>query len=262
MSQIAIHCQNLHKSFQSEGEEVHALRGVNLDIYEGEMVLLVGPSGCGKTTLISIIAGILGYDQGVCEVFGRDYVQMNDRDKLKFRGENVGFIFQSFNLLTSLTIQENVAVPLMINGTERYKAMRQAADMLDEVGMADRRKNKPNQLSGGQQQRVAIARALIHSPKLVVCDEPTSALDHTTGMRIMDLMQSLNERLRTTFAVVTHDNRIFQYAHRIAFMDDGVIDRISVSQANDESFHESATTQPIINDNKEIPQPFGDRETT
>ena len=230
MSQVAVHCQNLHKSFQSEGEVVHALRGVDLDIIEGEMMLLVGPSGCGKTTLISIVAGILGYDEGICQVFGQDYATMNDRDKLVFRGQNIGFIFQSFNLLTSLTIQENVAVPLIINGTDRRSAMEQAAHMLEEVELIDRRKNKPNQLSGGQQQRVAIARALIHSPKLVVCDEPTSALDHTTGMRIMDLMASLNQRLKTTFAVVTHDNRIFDYAHRIAFMDDGMVEKIEAQQ--------------------------------
>ena len=226
MSNIAVQCRPIHKTFHSEGEEVHALRGVDLDIMAGEMMLLVGPSGCGKTTLISIIAGILGYEEGICSVFRNDFATMTDRDKLAFRGENIGFIFQSFNLLTSLTIQENVAVPLMINGTERRQAMQQAADMLDGVGLGGRLKNKPNNLSGGQQQRVAIARALIHSPKLVVCDEPTSALDHTTGMRIMDLMMELNQRLGTTFAVVTHDSRIFNYAHRIAFMDDGVIERI------------------------------------
>lgn len=236
MSEIAVHCENIHKSFQSEGEVVHALRGVALDIYAGEVMLLVGPSGCGKTTLLSIIAGMLSYDEGICEVFGHDLVQMSARDKLVFRGQNIGFIFQSFNLLTSLTVQENVAVPLMINGTGRKQAMEQAAYMLEEVGLVDRRKNKPNNLSGGQQQRVAIARALIHSPKLVVCDEPTSALDHTTGMRIMDLMRSLNERLKTTFAVVTHDNRIFEYAHRIAFMDDGGIERVS-SAADAEVSH-------------------------
>lgn len=169
---------------------------------------------------------MLAYDEGVCEAFGHDLATISHADKLAFRGAHIGFIFQSFNLLTALTIQENVAVPLIINGMERVKAMKQAADMLGEVGLGDRLLSKPNSLSGGQQQRVAIARALIHSPKLVVCDEPTSALDHTTGMRIMDLMLSLNQRLGTTFAVVTHDNRIFKYAHRIAFMDDGMIERI------------------------------------
>lgn len=226
MSKIAVKCRNLNKSFDSMGETVHALRGVDIDIIAGEVMLLVGPSGCGKTTLISIIAGILGYDEGTCEVFGNELSQMKERAKLTFRGEHIGFIFQSFNLLTSLTIQENVAIPLIINGTPRPRAMKLAADMLDEVGLADRRKNKPNQLSGGQQQRVAIARALVHEPDLVVCDEPTSALDHTTGIRIMELMMSLNKRHGTTFAVVTHDNRIFDYAHRIAFMDDGRIEKI------------------------------------
>lgn len=240
MNNIAVKCRSIHKSFQSEGEVVHALRGVDLDIMEGEMMLLVGPSGCGKTTLISIIAGMLSYDEGECAVFGNDFNQMSERDKLVFRGKNIGFIFQSFNLLNSLTIQENVAVPLIINDTDRRKAMRIAATMLEEVGLGDRLRNKPNSLSGGQQQRVAIARALVHSPKLVVCDEPTSALDHTTGMRIMDLMVSLNQRLGTTFAVVTHDNRIFEYAHRIAFVDDGMISRIENNSQKTSEMRESS----------------------
>jgi putative ABC transport system ATP-binding protein len=222
-SEIAVKCRGIQKKFHSEGSDVVALAGVDLNVMAGEMMLLAGPSGCGKTTLISVIAGILSFDSGSCEVFGQDFSTMNARKKLDFRAKNIGFIFQAFNLLPSLTIAENVAIPLIINGVNRSTALEKAMEMLAEVGLADRAKNKPNSLSGGQQQRVAIARALVHSPRLVVCDEPTSALDHSTGMRIMNMMQSLNKSLGITFIVVTHDARIFEYADRIAFMDDGNI---------------------------------------
>lgn len=223
---LAVRAQALKKSFPAAGSMVHALRGVDIDVEEGEMILLVGPSGCGKTTLISIIAGILAYEEGSCEVLGQRYDQLSEREKLDFRAKNIGFIFQAYNLLPSLTIVENVAVPLIINGVERHEAIERAAEILHEVGLGDRIHNRPTVLSGGQQQRVAIARALVHNPRLVVCDEPTSALDHHTGMKIMELMQHLNQKHGITFVVVTHDMRIFKYAHRIALMDDGIIERI------------------------------------
>lgn len=240
-TQIAVKCAGVKKVFASEGAQVVALDGVDLDVFTGEMLLLAGPSGCGKTTLISVIAGILGFDAGSCEVFGQDFATMSAREKLDFRAKNIGFIFQAFNLLPSLTIAENVAIPLIINGENRTHAIKKAKEMLDEVGLGDRIRNKPNQLSGGQQQRVAIARALVHSPKLVVCDEPTSALDHSTGIRIMDMMQSLNMRLGITFIVVTHDARIFEYADRIAFMDDGKIEKIDIHGAKEQ-------TTPLTNE--------------
>lgn len=222
----AVTIQQLVKTFKAQDSVVHALAGVDLTVEEGEIMMLVGPSGCGKTTLISIIAGILGYDSGTCNVLGVDFHAMKGRARLDFRAKNIGFIFQAFNLLPSLTIAENVAVPLIINGVERHAAVKKAGELLELVGLGKRLKDKPNSLSGGQQQRVAIARALVHSPRLVVCDEPTSALDHETGGKIMQLLSDLNQQLKTTFVVVTHDNRIFEYAHRIAFMDDGKITRI------------------------------------
>ncbi|NBX02731.1 MAG: ABC transporter ATP-binding protein [Alphaproteobacteria bacterium] len=225
----AVACKGLTKTFGEKGNEVIALRSLDLEIDAGEFFMLVGPSGCGKTTLISIIAGILSRDSGQCHVLGHDYTQMSSRELLDFRAKNIGFIFQSFNLLPSLTIAENVAVPLIIGGMERHKAVEKAKEMLGEVGLGDRWKAKPNLLSGGQQQRVAIARGLVHSPKLLVCDEPTSALDHETGVKIMDLMKRLNKERGTTLVVVTHDNRIFHYAGRIAHMDDGHITSITTS---------------------------------
>lgn len=222
---LAVRCKNIEKKFGSGEAAVYALQHLDLDVAEGEFLLLVGPSGCGKTTLISVIAGILMQDSGECEVLGQNLKSLRSRDLLDFRAKNIGFIFQSFNLLPSITIAENVAVPLMINGMEWSKAEKIANDLLEEVGLGGRGKSLPGLLSGGQQQRVAIARAIVHSPPILVCDEPTSALDHETGQKIMELLKRLNESRKTTLLVVTHDNRIFPYASRIAHMDDGKIER-------------------------------------
>jgi putative ABC transport system ATP-binding protein len=222
----AIICQNVVKNFTTGEEIIPVIRGVNVEVKKGEFFMLVGPSGCGKTTLISIIAGILHYDSGKCEIFGKNYAQMNNTQILDFRAKNIGFIFQSFHLIPTLTVAENVSIPLIINKMERQAALEKAKKMLAEVGLADKVDCFPEQLSGGQQQRVAIARALVHEPKLLVCDEPTSALDHDTGIKIMDVMKYMQNKLGTTLIVVSHDNRIFQYADRIAHMDDGVINKI------------------------------------
>lgn len=240
---VAVSCRGVTKGFGTKNNEVMALRGVDVDINAGEFFMLVGPSGCGKTTLISIMAGILSHDVGSCQVLGENYETMSSRQKLDFRARNIGFIFQSFHLLPSLTIAQNVAVPLIITGTERHKAVEAACTMLDDVGLSGRYDAMPGQLSGGQQQRVAVARALVHRPALLVCDEPTSALDHETGIKIMELMQRLNHERGTTLVIVTHDNRIFHYAHRIAHMDDGRIDRV-VDQSDRAGLQ--AITSPLM----------------
>lgn len=220
---LAISCHNIIKNFPAGDSIINVIRNANLDVEKGEFFMLVGPSGCGKTTLISIIAGILHYDSGDCKILGANYSAMNSREILDFRAQNIGFIFQSFQLIPTLTVAENVAIPLIINKVSREESLSRANDMLAEVGLADRGQSMPNQLSGGQQQRIAIARALVHQPKLLVCDEPTSALDHDTGMKIMDVMKKMQQKLGTTLIVVTHDSRIFPYADRIAHMDDGMI---------------------------------------
>ncbi len=222
----AVTCTQISKWFGEGESRVNALQNVNLEVNESEMLLLVGPSGCGKTTLISIIAGILTPNSGTYTVLGQDIQRMSNRKRLDFRAQNIGFIFQSFNLLPSLTIAENVAIPCIINGMSRLKALARAKELLAEVGLKGRENSLPSLLSGGQQQRVAIARAVVHDPKILVCDEPTSALDHTTGQNIMQLMVDINKRVGTTMVIVTHDNRIFNYASRIAHMDDGKIDNI------------------------------------
>ena len=226
MGSLAVHCQGVYKAYDTGGQQVIALRGVDLDIHTGRLMMLVGPSGCGKTTLISVIAGILNQDRGVCEVFGQDLLHLRQKDLLQFRARNIGFVFQAYNLLPTLTAVENASIPLIINGLGRAEANRRAAEMLARVGLGDRLGSLPAQLSGGQQQRVAIARALVHDPRLIVCDEPTSALDHETGHRVMELLKTIALDDRKALVIVTHDARIFEFADGIAHMDDGHITKL------------------------------------
>jgi putative ABC transport system ATP-binding protein len=218
---LAVYCHGIVKRFGAGGAQVTALRGVDLEVRPSELMMLVGPSGCGKTTLISVIAGILNQDEGVCRVFGREFAHMSGQEKTRHRGQTIGFVFQSFNLIPALTAIENAAVPLLILGLPRKEALARAGELLNRVGLGDRMKSLPNQLSGGQQQRVAIARALVHAPKLIVCDEPTSALDHETGHKVMELLREIAVVPGRSLLIVTHDARIFGFADRIAKMDDG-----------------------------------------
>ena len=224
---IAVQCTAVKKTYGKGDSAVRALRGVDLTVRTRELLMLVGPSGCGKTTLISVIAGVLDRDEGECTVLGADYAKMNSSQKAAFRAVNVGFVFQAFNLIPTLTIAENVAVPLFINGVPRGEALKRAREVLGMVGLGDRTNDEPRRLSGGQQQRVAISRAIVHKPKLLVCDEPTSALDHATGMRVMELLRSISDNTELSMIVVTHDQRIFEFSDRIAEMDDGHIIRLT-----------------------------------
>jgi putative ABC transport system ATP-binding protein len=216
-------CQNLQKSYGKGDSRVSALRGVNFTLSAGELVMLVGPSGCGKTTLISIIAGILNYEEGECIIFGRDWKKLSSREKAYERGKKIGFVFQSFNLLPSLTVLENVLVPLIIQRYDLKVGREKAISLLKEVGLGEKINSYPRQLSGGQQQRVAIARSLIHDPELIVCDEPTSALDFENGSKVLALFRNLVLSDKRSLIVVTHDQRIYHFADRIAKMDDGLI---------------------------------------
>jgi putative ABC transport system ATP-binding protein len=218
-----ITCRDVTKVYGSGNAEVHALRGVNLDVYPGEITMLVGPSGCGKTTLLSVIAGILRPTSGSVNALGTDLTRLSSWRRTAFRRDNVGFVFQQFNLLPALTAAENAAVPLVIQGYSRWKALAKAKELLDKMGMGNRVNNLPGQLSGGQQQRVAIARALVHHPHLLVCDEPTSALDAKTGHTILELLRSIAIEGDRAVIIVTHDSRIFEFADTLARMDDGRI---------------------------------------
>ena len=220
---IAVHCRGVTKSYGASDAEVVALRGVDLDVRDGELLMLAGPSGCGKTTLISIITAILDPDGGRCEVLGQDLGQLHGEERVRFRGRSIGFVFQAFNLLPALSALENVSVPLLLAGATRAHAEARARRVLEDVGLGARLHALPGRLSGGQQQRVAIARALVHEPRLVVCDEPTSNLDHQTGHDMMTLLREVARAPGRALIVVTHDSRIFGFADRLARMEDGRI---------------------------------------
>jgi len=224
----AVHCRGVTKDFGAGDSLTRALRGVDLDVPYGELLMLVGPSGCGKTTLVSIVAGTLEPTAGVVNVLGHDLAAMSNGRKVRFRRDNVGFVFQAYNLLPALTAAENAAVPLLIAGWKRKAAVEAACDVLDHLGLGDRLTNLPSELSGGQQQRVAIARALVHEPRLLVCDEPTSALDAENGRITMELIQKIAVQPDRVVIVVTHDTRVYSFADRIASMEDGRIDSVSV----------------------------------
>jgi len=223
----SIRCSGVFKTFGTGDAMVRALRGVDLEVRFGEMMALVGPSGCGKTTLISILAGLLQRDEGELSVLGDDPSSLGQRERTLWRGRNVGFIFQQFNLIPQVSILENVAVPLLLRGHPKADALAKSAHLLAEVGLKGREQSRPNKLSGGQQQRVAIARALVSEPRLLVCDEPTSALDGATGQKVMQLIRDMASSPERVVIVVTHDERIYHFADRIAHLDDGKVTHIS-----------------------------------
>ncbi len=221
MSNLAVHVNGVVKSFPAGDSRTYALKGATLDARFGELLMIVGPSGCGKTTLLSVICGTLQCEEGSLQIFDRDLRQMKDWQITRFRCENVGFIFQQFNLIPTLTVVENASVPLILNGISPRRAADRAAEVLAEVGLGDKLHSYPSQLSGGQQQRVAISRALVHEPRLIICDEPTASLDAATGQKTLDLLKTSALQPDRCVIVVTHDNRIYHFADRIAEMEDG-----------------------------------------
>jgi putative ABC transport system ATP-binding protein len=220
---VAVSIRGVTKHFGTGEQRVQALRGINWDIFAGQMTLIVGPSGCGKTTLLSAIAGILNPDEGEILIHGENITRMSDRRRTSFRARSIGFVFQQYNLLPALTAAENAAIPLVIAGWSKDRAVKRASEVLGLIGMGSKLNSLPTQLSGGQMQRVAIARALTHEPRLLVCDEPTAALDHDTGLTVMELIKKTAVRPDRAVVVVTHDNRVFHFGDRIARMDDGAI---------------------------------------
>jgi putative ABC transport system ATP-binding protein len=222
----AVRAADVTKTYGTGDSRTVALKNTSFSTREGELHLVVGPSGCGKTTLLSVVAGTLEWDQGQIEVFGITLNGLSSREITTFRRQNIGFIFQQFNLIPTLTTVENVSVPLLLAGVKRAEAEARAADMLKEVGLAEKLRKRPGDLSGGQQQRVAIARALVHRPRLIICDEPTSALDSTTGHHIMELLAGAARAPGRCVVIVTHDNRTYGFADRITEMEDGRVKQV------------------------------------
>ncbi len=215
--------ENVSKSFEQGGDILHVLQSVYFEARAGELVMIVGPSGSGKTTLLSAIAGTLRTDAGSIRLFDFPLQDKTPSEITAFRKRHIGFIFQQFHLIPTLTCGVNAAIPLLLNGWDYAKALNESRAALEEVGLGAKFDSLPKHLSGGQQQRVAIARALIHKPALVICDEPTSALDAESGSKIMDLIAAHVKNSHRVVIVVTHDSRIFKYADRMVKMDDGKI---------------------------------------
>jgi putative ABC transport system ATP-binding protein len=221
-SDVVIEARNVEKIYDTDSVRVHALKGVSLQVRRGEMVAIMGPSGCGKTTLLNALSG-LDFDSGLVLINGTDLSRLADDRKTEFRARDMGFVFQTYNLLAVLSAVENVELPLIVSGTKPKVAREMALQALDLVHLRDKASVRPSQLSGGQRQRVTIARALVNRPAIIWADEPTGALDSLNAKEIMDLIVQLNSQEHQTCVLVTHDLKVAARCHRTIQMDDGEI---------------------------------------
>lgn len=219
---VALACEGLWKIYEMGDEKVQAVRGIDLEVNQGEMVAIMGPSGCGKTTLLNILSGIDDPSAGQVRVSDKPLFGISDDERTDLRGKEMGFIFQKFHLLEVMNAVENVEIPLLLLGLNPDEARAKATEALEKVGLGDRCQHRPAELSGGQQQRVSIARALVHNPSVILCDEPTGNLDSDTSEQVMDLLTQLNES-GSTLVVVTHDDEIAKRCSRIIRIFDGRI---------------------------------------
>jgi putative ABC transport system ATP-binding protein len=220
---IVIHTEDLRKMYQMGAEEVHALRGIDLEIRKGEYCAIMGPSGSGKSTLMNLIGCLDSPSGGRYWLAGRLVSELDDDELAYIRNKEIGFVFQTFNLLPRATALHNVELPLIYNGTPAEERIEKARRALSMVDLADRMMHKPNELSGGQRQRVAIARALVNNPSILLADEPTGNLDSKTGVEIMNLFARLHAE-GNTIILVTHEHDIAEHAHRIIFIRDGKVE--------------------------------------
>tara|TARA_B100000767_G_scaffold104263_1_gene100043 strand:- start:1541 stop:2230 length:690 start_codon:yes stop_codon:yes gene_type:complete len=223
MGEVVIELRNIIRDFKLGPQTVHVLKGIDLDIKKGEYVALMGPSGSGKSTLMNLLGCLDTPTSGSYNLAGRDVSQMNDNELAEVRNKEIGFVFQTFNLIPRQTALQNVALPLVYAGETKEARIARAKNILDEVGLKDRMDHRPNQLSGGQRQRVAIGRALVNSPSIILADEPTGNLDSTTSLEIMKLFDEIHKN-GNTLIVVTHEEEIARYAHRIIRLRDGMIE--------------------------------------
>ncbi|MFA5763652.1 MAG: ABC transporter ATP-binding protein [archaeon] len=219
----AISLKDVYKIYNLGEVEVHALDGIDLDICKGDYVSIMGPSGSGKTTLLDVLSTMMKPTSGTILINGKDTTKMSNVELASFRGEQIGFIFQTFNLLPKLSALENVMVPMWINNYPREKRVARAKEVLTSVGLGDRMNNRPNQMSGGQRQRVAIARALALDPDVIVADEPTGNLDSKSGKLVMDFIDKLHTEKKKTVILVTHDESIGKMAKNQILLKDGKI---------------------------------------
>ena len=218
--------KNLYKLYRVGDEVVRALDGVDFNIYKGELCAIVGTSGSGKSTLLNMLAGLEKPTKGEVIISGEHIEKKNEEELVKFRRDNVGFIFQSFHLLGTMNAVENVALPLSFRGVPKDVRLKKADKMLDLVNLGKHKKHMPNQMSGGQQQRVGVARALVVDPKIIFADEPTGNLDSHTSEEVMELMQQVVRQQKKTLVMVTHDNHLATYADRVFHISDGKIIKI------------------------------------
>ncbi|MHA2363628.1 MAG: ABC transporter ATP-binding protein [Candidatus Hodarchaeales archaeon] len=224
--QVVLKTENLIKTYKTGDIEVHALRGVNFSVTRGEMISIMGASGSGKTTLLNMLGGLDSPTEGLVYLDGTDIGTMSDKQLTQVRRHKIGFIFQSYNLLPVLTAFENVELPMLIAGMGASERRARAEELLEIVGLKDRKHHKPDELSGGQKQRVAVARSLANRPAILLCDEPTGDLDTETGNQVMNLLEELNESENQTILVVTHDPAVGKRAQLTYHIKDGNIDRI------------------------------------
>ena len=223
VSDYIIEIDDVVKTYESGNQQVHALKGVSLQVARGEMVAIMGPSGCGKTTLLNCASGLDVVDAGTIRIAGMDLADLSDKTRTTFRAKNMGFVFQTYNLLPVLSSVENVELPLIVSGVSPKAARQAALEALETVDLRHLANNRPSQLSGGQRQRVTIARALVNEPDIVWADEPTGALDSKTADDIISLMEKLNREKGLTFVIVTHDPGVGARCNRIVTMRDGLI---------------------------------------
>ncbi|RME53565.1 ABC transporter ATP-binding protein [Candidatus Woesearchaeota archaeon] len=220
---IIIELQDVWKTYTMGEVKVHALRGLTLQVYEGEFLSIMGPSGSGKSTAMNMIGCLDVPSKGRIYLSGQDISHLSESDLAQIRGKKIGFIFQKFNLINTLTAMENITLPLLFQNTPRQERIKRAKQLLSLVGLEDRMHHKPTELSGGQQQRVAIARALATNPQVILADEPTGNLDSKTGNTVMDFLKKLHKEKGTTIVMVTHDPNVAKNADRIEILQDGVI---------------------------------------
>ena len=220
---VVIKTENIHKTYNPKTIPVHALNGVDLEIHKGEFTAIVGPSGSGKTTLLNIIGGLDKPTKGTININGTDISDLSDNQLINFRKDNIGFVFQSYNLIPVLTAKENVEFVMLLQKISKSKRDSRTVELLEAVGIGDKANSRPSQLSGGQQQRVAVARALAPKPAFILADEPTANLDSKSTTSLLDIMARLNKEEQITFVFSTHDQRVIDRARRIITIDDGIV---------------------------------------